>query len=60
MVVLLRVPLRTFLLNTPLNLFLIPTVVLLRVPPLNLSCEPSFEPFLNTNGGFLMKFIAKK
>ena len=27
-------------------------VVLLRVPLLNLSREPSFEPFLNTNGGF--------
>ena len=27
-------------------------VVLLRVPLLNLSFEPSFEPFLNTNGGF--------
>ena len=27
-------------------------MVLLRVPPLNLSCEPSFEHFLNTNDGF--------
>ena len=27
-------------------------VVLLRVPLLNLSFEPSFEPLLNTNGGF--------
>ena len=27
-------------------------VVLLRVPLLDLSLEPSFEPFLNTNGGF--------
>ena len=36
-------------------------VVLLKVPLLHLSFEPSFEPFLNTNGGFLtMKFIAKK
>ena len=57
--VLLSVPLWTFLLNTPLNLFLIPTVVLLRVPPLNLSCETSFQLFLNTNGVFLIKFIAK-
>ena len=27
-------------------------VVLLKVPLLHLSFEPSFEPFLNTNGGF--------
>ena len=42
----------TFLLNPPLNLFLKQMVVLLRAPLLNLSLESSFEPFLNTNGGF--------
>ena len=34
------------------NLFLIQMMVLLKVPLLNLSFKPSFEPFLNTNGGF--------
>ena len=43
MVVLLRLPLATFLLNPPLNLFLIQMVVLLRVPLLNLSVEASFQ-----------------
>ena len=34
-------------------------VVLLRVPPLNLSCEPSFEPFLKQLVAFYIKFIPK-